>query len=332
MAGPFYNNIKGTTAGTPGTGAFTPNAASTGYLAWSTVPTGWIGMVRFEDGSAWELQYSYWNGTTLSRAATTQFVSSSSGSALTLTSAATAEMVMDANVVQPLLMVPRKEWIPITGNSTYTSVGIQAPTANGTAAGINPANTSLLDLQPRVRYTSATTANAIGGVKAGTGVFAFVSTTAGSGGFECRMRWGVSTLPSGPRLVVGVSDTAAYNVASEPSAVASTNAIAFSKDSTDTNIQLLTRRTASTNKIDTGIPLVAGGFYESSVWCLPGSTTVYAYLARLDTGAIYYASTSNASVPATGTTMDPICITGLGSGSTAGVMDFAGMYMRVGGI
>jgi hypothetical protein len=62
VASPFYNCIKGATSGAPGTGAFTPNAAASGFRAWSLVPTGWIGLVRYEDGTSWELTYSYWNG------------------------------------------------------------------------------------------------------------------------------------------------------------------------------------------------------------------------------------------------------------------------------
>jgi hypothetical protein len=101
MPAPFYFAIKGTTSGTPGSGAFTPSAAASGYRAWSNVPTGWMGLVRFEDGSAWELGYSYWNGTTLSRG-TNQRFDSSTGSALSLTSSATAAMVVDPReVLQP---------------------------------------------------------------------------------------------------------------------------------------------------------------------------------------------------------------------------------------
>jgi hypothetical protein len=91
-----HGAIKGTTSGTPGTGAFTPNAAASGARAWSNVAAGWIGVVRFDDGSAWELAYSYWNGTTLSRSSA-GFIDSSTGSQLSLTSAATAALVVSAD-------------------------------------------------------------------------------------------------------------------------------------------------------------------------------------------------------------------------------------------
>src|SRR4051812_31933390 len=102
MAAPFFLAVKGNTSGTPGTGAFTPNTAQAGYRAWSTVPTGWIGLVRYEDGTAWELTYSYWNGTTLSRAST-QMVASSTGSQLSLSSSGLAGLVLDSAEVQPHL-------------------------------------------------------------------------------------------------------------------------------------------------------------------------------------------------------------------------------------
>ena len=83
MALPFLNAIKGTTASAPGTGSFTPNAAASGFLAWSTVPTNWVGLVRYDDGTDWELRYGFWNGTTITRAS--NVVASSTGSALSLT-------------------------------------------------------------------------------------------------------------------------------------------------------------------------------------------------------------------------------------------------------
>jgi hypothetical protein len=149
MHGPFYNAVKGTTAGTPGTGAFTPNAASASYRAWSTVPTGWWGLVRFEDGSSWELSYCYWNGTTLSRSAA-QEVDSSSGSLLTLTSAATAALVNDGARVSPSLNVPVRGSFPIPGSATApTALGLAAVTVTGTAAAAAIAATNYLTEQPR---------------------------------------------------------------------------------------------------------------------------------------------------------------------------------------
>jgi hypothetical protein len=329
MPAPFYNAIKGTTAGTPGTGAFTPNAASSGFLAWSTLPTGWIGVVRYEDGSAWELQYSYWNGTTLSRA-TTQFVSSSTGSALTLTSAATAALVIDASdVMSHVGTTSWRGYFAIPGSASTAGVAVPAITITGTAAGVSVASTNFLTQQPHVQSTSATTANAQAGFSY-TAAFALVSTTAGMGGFDFVTRFGASQLPTGPRLFAGMTGTTFVANTGEPSALTASFA-AFAKDSTDTNIQLLVNsNVGSGTKTDTGIPLTANGWYEMALWCEPGSNKAYGLLIRLDTGAIWLGSTTT-DVPADGTVLFPQVMGGLSSTTgTAFIMQMGSITVRSG--
>lgn len=331
MAGPFYNAIKGTTSGTPGTGAFTPSAASSGFLAWSTVPTGWIGLVRFEDGTDWELQYCYWNGTTLSRSATTQFVSSSTGSALTLTSAATAAMVVDGGEVQPLLSVPLHGYFASIGAASPSSFGMVGASLAGTGSTATLATTNFLTEQSRLTLTSATTANAQAGVSNGGNTVAVVNTSAGRGGGEFVCRFGASGLPTGPRVFIGFTSTTFVGNTGEPSALVA-HVAALAKDSTDTNLQILTNSNAgSGTKIDTGIALVANGWYEFSVWIDPGSTTVRYLLVRLDTGAIFYGSTTT-DVPANGALLMPQCLMGLNGTNTgtAVVQQFGRMIVRNG--
>jgi hypothetical protein len=327
MAAPFYNAIKGTTAGTPGTGAFTPNAASTGFIAWSTVASGWIGLVRFEDGSAWELSYCYWNATTLSRAST-QMVSSSSGSAISLTSAATAAMVVDGAEVQPHLMVPWRGAIPVVGVATPSVIGIGAITATGTAAGTSPATTNFLTEQPRAQLTSATTANAQSAWTSGT-TFVTASSTAGRGGWEFTARFGCSQIPTGPRVFAGVAGASYVVNSAEPSAH-TTNLAVLGLDSTDTNLQLLVNNNSgSGTKTTTGIPLVANGWYEVTIWSDPGSLTVKMLLIRLDTGDIFYGSTAS-DVPVTGSVMLPQVVAGLNGTNTgtAMILHMGGMLVR----
>jgi hypothetical protein len=335
MSAPFYNCVKGTTAGTPGTGAFTPNAASTGLIAWSTVPTGWSGMVRYEDGSAWSLEYCYWNGTTLSRASTQVaqaggVLLTSSGAHLTLTSAATAAMVIDPAELAPHfgngLM---RGWIGVSNvTSAPTPIGVAAVTVTGTAASATLASTSFLTEQQRSSTASATTANAQAGYSGGALYLNSVTST--HGGWEFTCRFGASTtLPTSPRLFVGVSSVTFIAVTSEPSALVS-HVACFAKDSTDTNIQLLTNdNSGNGTKIDTGIALVAGGWYESTVWMEPGGGRVYALLVRLDTGAIWLGSTTT-DIPGAAT-LRPHCIGGLSATTgTAFTMDMGTLIVRQG--
>lgn len=325
MAGPFYSAVKGTTAGTPGTGAFTPNAASAGYQAWSTIPTGWWGLVRYDDGSNWELAYSYWNGTTLSRAST-QVRASSSGSQITLTSAATAALVEDGEAF-PLHQVRFIRGItPLVNSTSLSSFGGVTSTATGTAAAAAIAATNFLTEQPRVQLTSATTANAQAGVSS-TVVNSVSSSTAGRGGWEFRCRFGGSTLVTGQRMFAGMTTASQIANTGEPSALAASMA-ALGKDSTDTNFQFLRKDGTTASKTDSGIAFVANGWYEVAVWSEPGSLTVSFLLVRIDTGAIFYGSSST-NAPVTGSLLMPQCIGGLAATTgTAFVCHFGGLMVR----
>ncbi len=332
MTSPFYNAIKGTTSGTPGTGAFTPNAAATGFRAWSTVPTGWIGMVRFDDGTNWELTWCYWNGTTLSRSSS-QLYDSSSGSAISLTSSATASMIIDASDVMSHIGTTKVGgWMAQAGSGTMTAIGIPAPTNLGSSnSGGVLATTNYLTTAVRTQSMSATTANAQAGhhIAAGATV-AISSSTAGQGGWEQTVRFGSSQLPTGPRLFIGLSSVNYAGNTGEPSALTA-NLAAFAKDSTDTNIQLLVNSNAGGGtKTDTCIPLVANSCYESCIWTEPGSTKIYGLLIRLDTGDIWFGSTTT-DVPVNGATMMP-CVIGCLSATTgtAIILCCGSMVIRTG--
>jgi len=330
LPAPFYNNIKGTTSGAAGTGAYTPSAAATGYLAWSTVPV-WIGLVRFEDsGGAWELSYCYWNGTTLSRS-TNQFVASSSGSPLSLTSAATAAMVPDASEVQPHIGGNHWSlWTALWNSTTISAIGIAAPTATGTPSAATCSTGSLRGEQKRVTLTSATTANAQTGYSSTEPMAPYVTSVAGQGGFEFVARWACASLPTGPRMFVGLTSVTMVGNTAEPSALVA-NVCAFEKDSTDTNIQFVTNdNSGGGNKTDTGIAMATNGVYEMSIWAHPGGSRVYALLIRLDTGAIWYGSTTT-QLPVNGAIMFPQLLWGLSSTTgTAIVTTFTSMSLRGG--
>lgn len=329
MPAPFYNAIKGTTAGTPGTGAFTPNAAAPKCRAWSKVPAGWMGLVCFEDGSAAEWTFCYWNGTTLSRSAT-QFFDSTTGSPLSLTSAATAALVADANELQPSLGgVPWMGWVPLPTQSSTPNFGIPPPTTTGTTASRVIDNTNFISTQPRYQLTSATTANAQAGFTSAIALLVY-STTAGRGGGQMVSRWGFTQLPTGPRWFCGLTTVTMVGVTSEPSALVA-SAAAFIKDSTDTNIQFYTNdNSGGGNKTDTGIPIVANGWYESAVWFDSGGGRVCGLLMRLDTGDIWFGSTTT-QLPANGAALMPQQIGGLSATTGTAIVLNSGGYSVIGG-
>ncbi len=334
MPSPFFYGIKGTTAGAAGTGAFTPNAASTGFVAWSTIPTGWIGLVRFEDGTAWELCYCYWNGTTLSRASTQVAqgadgaLLTSTAAQLTLTSAATAAMVEDPTKFVPA--IGSGAWRGFNALPTATIAtpsGLAAVTITGTAAAPTVNATSYFTEQNRSQQNSLTTINAQAGWSHTANNWIY-STTAGRGGAELYTRWGADALPASPRLFIGWAALTVVGVTTDLSA--HVNTMAFLKDAADTNIQFASNDASGTaTKTDTGIPLTASGWYESRVWWEPGGGRVFGLLIRMDTGAIWMGNRST-DLPATGTLMRPMVIGGLSAASTVFQMGIASMFMRGG--
>lgn len=333
-AGPLLNAIGSTTSGAPGTGAFTPNAAAPGLISWADsvwgAPTGWVGLVRYDDGSAWELRYGYWNGTTISRP-TNGFVTSSTGTGLSLTSAAIASMPANGHLVQPQIgmgLMRGHIGIP-NATTTPTSLGMAGLTVTGTAATSTVATTNFLTERGTSQTASATTANAQAGYTQAA-LTAANNTTAGRGGWEFICRFGTSTtIPTGRRLWVGVNSNNYVGNTNDPSAL-SGHIAAFTLDSADTNIQLLTNDNTTTGvKIDTGIPLVVNGYYHAQIWMPPGGGRVYALLIRLDTGDIWFGTTTT-DIPGTAV-LRGHCLGGLGATTgTAFTMNMGAMTLRSG--
>lgn len=331
--GPFFNAIGSTTSGAPGTGNFTPNAAASGLVHWSDttfgVPTGWIGLVRYDDGSAWELRYGYWNGTVISRP-TNGFVTSSTGTGLSLTSAAVATMVADGQIVQPHLGTGHARGFAGIGGATTTPtvLGTAAATVTGTAGTATVATTNFRTEIPQSQTASATTANAQCGYT--SGIVAVNNTTSARGGWQFVCRFGTSTtIPTNRRLFVGVTGTTLVGVTTEPSALTAHYA-AFALDGTDTNIQLLVNSNVGTGtKTDTGIPLVINGWYHAQLWQNPGGTRTFGLLVRLDTGDIWFGSTTT-DTPGTSTLISH-CLGGLAATTgTAFTMNMGAMMTRAG--
>ncbi len=332
-AGPLLNAIKSTTSGAPGTGAFTPNTAASGFIHWADsvwgAPTGYIGLIRYEDGSAWELRYGHWNGTTISRP-TNGFVTSSSGSGLSLSASATASLVANGQIVAPHLGTGlTRGYVSLPGATTApTALGQAAATVTGTAGTATVATTNFLTEQATSQTASATTANAQAGYT--TGVTVVNNTTSGRGGWEFVARFGTSTIiPTGRRLFVGVTGTTFVGVTTDPSALTAHYA-GFALDSADTNIQLLVNSNVSTGtKTDTGIPLNQNAWYHTQLWQQPGGTRVYALLIGLNTGDIWFGSTTT-DTPGTVALRGHV-LGGLGSTTgTAFTMNMGAMMLRGG--
>ena len=239
-------------------------------------------------------------------------------------------MGVDASEVAPHLALPYRIVAPNIAAAGFNAFAVATPTVTGAAAASALAATNYLTEQPRTQLTSVTTINGQAGITH-TLAMGVTSTTAGRGGWEFVSRFGATTLPISPRLFVGMTATTFLASTAEPSALVANYAV-LGLDSSDTNMQFLTNSNAGAGtKINTGIPLVANGWYEVAISCPPGSTTVTMLLIRLDTGAIYYGTTST-DVPATGSLMFPQQLGGLNgvNTGTAFVMQSGGYIIRTG--
>lgn len=325
MIPPFFGPVQSTVTGTPGAGSITPNTAVAGALAFSVVPTNSFLFLYITDGSAWENSYSLWNGTTLTRV----LVNSSTGSLLSLTSAAIVAIVPDPWEVQPHVGGPK--WGSISaraGSGTPSRHGLFDETAYATLSSASPAATNLFTQQHRMLSTSPTTASATCGMRLSSSDVCR-HTTAFFGGFDLRIRMGASQLPTGPRLFLGLNQGGAITTA-EPSSF--TIMCGFGKDSTDTNIQFMVNDSSGTaTKTDTGIAFAVNDYYDARVWCNPGGAAVYGVLRRLGTGTAWLGNATT-DLPNSGSMMNAQCFGGLSATTgTAFIMGIGSLYLRTGG-
>ena len=322
MAAPFFDNISGTVTSAPGTGAFTPTAASAGAEAWSTVPANVFVNYRADEGSTWERGLGLWNGTTLTRI----LEQSSTGSLVSFGTGVVVIADVAANHVQPHIGGGKWcMWNAVSGGTAGSVFAIAAPVVVGTAAAGTIASTNYLTRQHRVQYTSATTANALNGLNWTTsGVYR--STTAFMSGWEIVVRMGVSAIPTGDRFICGLSAAGTMTTV-EPSTLL--NMAAFINDSGDTNIQFATNDGTSTaTKVDTGFPFVANAYYEFTIWQNPGEAKIYWAIIRLDNGTGATGSVTS-DLPVNDTLMLLAVQTGLSATTgTATVAHISSVYLR----
>ena len=114
----FRDRYQATVSNTPGTGSMTISTAVSGYKTFVSGDDGLYFDVLITDGTAWELAQScqYTNSsTTLTRGT---FLSSSTGSALSLSSSATVSVVLLAERTIPITITSPSNGQVLTYSST----------------------------------------------------------------------------------------------------------------------------------------------------------------------------------------------------------------------
>jgi hypothetical protein len=320
MAGPLYNNIAGTVTANPTTGSFTPTGAYTGSVAWSSVPTG-VYPYRADGAAGWEIGFTLWNGTTLTRG---PLYSSNSNAAVSFGTDVVIQLTNASERVQSHLAATKwGMWVPLMAGSGMTNFGLAAPTIAGTASAAAVTSTNMFTRMPRLQTTTTPVANGLvsilGNSFAGSGLI--YSTDSNDVGFELVCRFGFSVLPTNPRIFIGMAGVVAGMTTVEPSTL--NNSIWFGKDSTDTNWQLVRRGTSAT-KTDVGFAPALNVPYEVSISKSPGNSDVKAtlfcldgsqapYVARIAAGAANLPATNSGQVPAVQLGLNG---TDLGTGAT----------------
>jgi len=314
------NRVKATTA-TTGTGTITLGAASTGYLAFTAVPSNEVVQYVIESGTAgeWEAGFGLWNGTTLTRKPVQTHAAISTGTATTegtylpisLTGTSTVFISPHARNFQRHMGGRVSVAQAQHGVGQINSLGFATWATNGGAtASTTLAATNAFTMTPRCQYPqTATTASSTGGARSNTPIFrgATGGATAYGGGFELTWRCGFSgALPSTTTAIWGLlANGAALAGTTNPLTqqlgvffykTAAATGWAFGSNNVAANIT--THRTFDSTAFPAN---VTETMYEMRIWTPPNGTIFYGSILNLKTGAYAEAETGTVS-----TTIPPI--------------------------
>jgi hypothetical protein len=311
-----------TPSGAAGSGSFTPTNAAKALPLMGQMRVGGCYLFRFDDGGAWEIRWGFYTGSAITRP-TNGFVTSSTGSALSLSANAVAAMLSPLGLFQRGMGEAIGLGVPINANSGMNAFAGGTLAISGTSAAGTFADTNQLTRQLKTQITSATTANSVSEART-PGALASVN-----GGFHFCGRLGVTQLPTAPRAAVGLTSSGSA-LAGEPSAL--TDVAMFAKDSTDTNLQFMVNDSSgAATKQDTSIALAINALYEASVWCDPAGATVYGLLANYTSQTLWYGSAAS-NLPTAATFLNTRLGAGLNGSDTgtAAILQFCGQYIQMG--
>lgn len=217
------------------------------------------------------------------------------------------------NFIQESLFKNSVLLIKPAGNSaTVTAIGAAALIATGTATAANVAVTNLHTQMKRIDYLVTTPAtNAVAGFRTNVPQY-FRGTASTEGGFFFHGYWGpatgVATTTNRASFGMHANQTVPTDV--EPSTIL--NQLAMGWDAADTNIQIMSNQgTGTATKKDLGasfpVPtLDTTHVYELSLWCPPGSATIWYSVTDMVTGANASGTiTSRDRIPANTVLMGP---------------------------
>lgn len=183
------------------------------------------------------------------------------------------------------------EWAPSTGNATPggTAIGWSL-TSSGTVSHPGLASGTLQSQMRRTRYTSATTANAVAGLRSADKL-CWRGLGAGFGGFTFTSRFSMSTNVASSRAFIGLSAASGTVVSAEPSAAADSIGVGFdSTDSSGGNWQLLRKDGATSVKADLGTSAARNttDVFDLTITAVANSPAMTVRLVNLSTGVVVH--------------------------------------------
>jgi hypothetical protein len=178
-------------------------------------------------------------------------------------------------------------WLPNAGTTVSIAFGVSFTIRNNgtSAAQATPTKTSTNAMTSlnRATFGTGTTATGASGVQSSSSV-AWRGNAAGLGGFFFFSRFGIETLASDMRAFVGLS---ANNAAMAADASTWNNTIGITKDSADSEWNVLERNGSTATKTSTGCTVTAGQILDLTMFAPPNGSNVTVRLADAVAGTVY---------------------------------------------
>lgn len=218
-------------------------------------------------------------------------------------------------------------WLPGTGTTTSINFGTNFTARNNgtSAAQAHPTKTSTNAMTSlnRATFGTGTTTTGASGIQSGATV-AWRGNAAGLGGFFFFARFGIETLASDMRAMVGLSANNA-TMAADGSTWA--NTVGLVKDSADSTWQIATRNASTLTKTATGCTVTAGQILDFLMFAPPNASNVTFRLVDAVNGTVFVddvAINTNLPVSTTFLFMQAHCQSV--SGTTAKLLALNRMY------
>lgn len=215
-------------------------------------------------------------------------------------------------------------WTPNTGTTAATPIGVPWTVA-ATQAHPAIAGTNFHTQIRRATFTTSTTAGNTAGVRASMAC-CLRGSVAKVGGFFFFARVGFVTVSGTYRFWTGLSALTGA-LAGEPSAQADT--VAFGKDGTDTNLQLIFHDGTAATKVNLGVAPAVDHVYDVYLFCAPNSTSITAFVQRQNDDLILANNTVHtANLPRNTALLVPRAEVSNGTTAAAASLSLARIYVE----